>query len=260
MNLNLYGYAGRWLMIDCGISFADDTMPGIEVIMPDPGFIEERRDELVGIVVTHAHEDHIGAIQYLWPRFKTTVYATPFTANLLRQKLVETEARERRAHRRDPDVGQVLRRPVRARAHHAHAFDPRAQRGGGAHAGRHACCTPAIGSSIPTRWWDRRPTRRPCGGSATSGVLAMVCDSTNALRPGEAGSEAEVGALARGAGGPMPQPRRGRLLCQQCRALAIDRGRRGGARSAGGAGRPLALAHRAGGARDRLSRGMCRGF
>ncbi|MGH7125887.1 MAG: MBL fold metallo-hydrolase, partial [Stellaceae bacterium] len=91
MNLNLYGYGGRWLMVDCGISFADETMPGLEIIMPDPAFIEARRDDLVGIVVTHAHEDHLGAIQYLWPRFKTKVYATPFTANLLRQKLVETK-------------------------------------------------------------------------------------------------------------------------------------------------------------------------
>ncbi|HLJ21099.1 MAG TPA: MBL fold metallo-hydrolase, partial [Stellaceae bacterium] len=57
MNLNLYGYGGRWLMVDCGISFADETMPGLEVIMPDPAFIEDRRDDLVGIVVTHAHED-----------------------------------------------------------------------------------------------------------------------------------------------------------------------------------------------------------
>ena len=63
MNLNLYGHAGKWLMVDLGIAFADDSMPGVEVIMPDPAFIEERRDDLVGIVLTHAHEDHLGAVR-----------------------------------------------------------------------------------------------------------------------------------------------------------------------------------------------------
>ena len=70
MNLNLYGHAGKWLMIDLGIGFADDSMPGVEVVMPDPAFIEERRDALVGIVLTHAHEDHLGAVADLWPRLK----------------------------------------------------------------------------------------------------------------------------------------------------------------------------------------------
>ena len=89
MNLSLYGYGGRWLMIDCGISFADETLPGVDVIMPDPGFIAERVGELDGLVVTHAHEDHIGAIPYLWPRLRCPVYATPFTAAVLRAKLIE---------------------------------------------------------------------------------------------------------------------------------------------------------------------------
>src|SRR5215471_8046965 len=87
MNLSLYGYAGEWLMIDCGITFADDSMPGLEVLMPDPSFIVERRARLAGLVVTHGHEDHIGAIPYLWERFRCPVYATPFTRALLREKL-----------------------------------------------------------------------------------------------------------------------------------------------------------------------------
>ncbi|HUH83373.1 MAG TPA: ribonuclease J, partial [Stellaceae bacterium] len=91
MNLSLYGHAGRWLMIDCGISFADETLPGIDVIMPDPTFIAERIDALDGLVVTHAHEDHIGAIPYLWQRLRCPVYATPFTAAVLRQKLIEAD-------------------------------------------------------------------------------------------------------------------------------------------------------------------------
>ncbi|HEV2303663.1 MAG TPA: MBL fold metallo-hydrolase, partial [Stellaceae bacterium] len=68
MNLNLYGYGGEWLILDCGVTFGDDSQPGLEVVMPDPGFIVERRDRLLGIVATHAHEDHIGAIPYLWSR------------------------------------------------------------------------------------------------------------------------------------------------------------------------------------------------
>lgn len=89
MNLNLYGHAGRWLMVDLGITFDDGTVPGVDVIMPDPGFIEERAEDLVGIVLTHAHEDHLGAVQYLWPRLRCPVYATAFTAAVLRRKLPE---------------------------------------------------------------------------------------------------------------------------------------------------------------------------
>ena len=65
MNLNVYGYLDDWLIVDCGVTFGDDSQPGLEVVMPDPGFIVERRDRLLGIVATHAHEDHIGAIPYL---------------------------------------------------------------------------------------------------------------------------------------------------------------------------------------------------
>src|ERR1700682_2952357 len=89
MNLNLYGYAGDWLMLDCGVTFGDDTQPGLDVVMPDPAFIVERRDKLLGIVATHAHEDHIGAIPYLWPQLQCPIWATPFTATLLRAKLAE---------------------------------------------------------------------------------------------------------------------------------------------------------------------------
>src|ERR1700757_3344746 len=95
MNLNLYGYGGEWLILDCGVTFGDDTQPGIEVVMPDPGFIVERRDQLWGIVATHAHEDHIGAIPYLWPQLECPVWATPFTASVLRAKLVEAGLADR---------------------------------------------------------------------------------------------------------------------------------------------------------------------
>jgi ribonuclease J len=90
MNMNLFGCDGRWLMIDCGVTFGDDTVPGIDVVMPDPTFIEERRDRLDGLVITHAHEDHLGAVAYLWPRLQCPVYATPFAAEFLKNKLAET--------------------------------------------------------------------------------------------------------------------------------------------------------------------------
>ena len=89
MNLNLYGFGGKWLMVDLGISFADDTMPGVDIIMPDPSFIVERRQDLLAIVATHGHEDHIGAIPHLWSQLRCPIYATPFTASLLRMKLAD---------------------------------------------------------------------------------------------------------------------------------------------------------------------------
>lgn len=89
MNLNLYGCDGRWLMVDLGIGFGDESTPGIDVLVPDPGFIAERRAALEAIVVTHAHEDHLGAVATLWPRLRCPVYASPFAAAVLRRKLAE---------------------------------------------------------------------------------------------------------------------------------------------------------------------------
>ena len=89
MNLNLYEYAGSWLMCDLGVTFAGDELPGIDLVMPDISFIERRRGKLLGLILTHAHEDHLGAVPYLWPRLRCPVYATPFTAALLNAKLDE---------------------------------------------------------------------------------------------------------------------------------------------------------------------------
>ena len=89
MNVNLYGCDGKWLMVDCGITFADAAYPGIDVILPDLAFIEERLDDLVGIVLTHGHEDHIGALPYLAEDLGVPLYATRFTAGLIRGKLDE---------------------------------------------------------------------------------------------------------------------------------------------------------------------------
>jgi ribonuclease J len=191
MNLTLYGYGGRWLMIDCGITFADDTIPGVDVIMPDPSFIAARADALDGLVCTHAHEDHIGAIPYLWKRLGCPVYATPFTAAVLRQKLTEAGLEHEVPIHEVPmsgrfSVGQfelelitlthsipepnavVLRTPFGTVLHTGDwKFDP----------------DPLVG---PTA--DEAALRR----LGEEGVLAMICDSTNVLRQGEAGSEADV--------------------------------------------------------------------
>jgi ribonuclease J len=191
MNLSLYGYAGRWLMVDCGISFADETLPGIDVIMPEPSFIAERADALVGLVATHAHEDHIGAIPYLWRRFRCPVYATPFTAAVLRQKLIEAGLEHEVPITEVPMSGKfsvgpfeielitlthsipepnavVLRTPLGTVLHTGDwKFDP----------------NPLVGDTA-----DMAALRR----LGDQGVLAMICDSTNALRPGDSGSEADV--------------------------------------------------------------------
>ncbi|MBV9840755.1 MAG: ribonuclease J [Sphingomonadaceae bacterium] len=89
MNVNLYGCRGKWLMVDLGLTFADADYPGIDLVLPDLGFIEERRGDLLGIVLTHGHEDHIGAIPYLAADLGVPMYATPFTAGLIRGKLEE---------------------------------------------------------------------------------------------------------------------------------------------------------------------------
>lgn len=90
MNVNLYQYQGRWLMVDCGISFPDETMPGIDVLLPDLEYISERADQLDALILTHAHEDHFGAIPYLWEQIKVPVYGTAFTIALLKRKLAES--------------------------------------------------------------------------------------------------------------------------------------------------------------------------
>ena len=83
MNANLYHYEGSWLMVDLGISFPDDSMPGIDVVLPDLSFIEARREQLAGLVLTHGHEDHLGAIPYMWSKLGCPVYGSAFTLSLI---------------------------------------------------------------------------------------------------------------------------------------------------------------------------------
>ena len=196
MNLNLYGHAGKWLMLDLGIAFGDDTMPGVEVIMPDPSFIEERRKDLVAIVLTHAHEDHLGAVADLWPRLKVPVYATPFAASVLRRKLMQaglldavpiTEIPLRGKFRLGPfDLEMITM---------THSIlEPNA-----------LAIRTKFGTVFHTGDWKIDPD--PLIGDLTDeamlqkigdeGVLAMVCDSTNVFVEGEAGSESMVRANLR---------------------------------------------------------------
>jgi len=191
MNLNLYEYDGQWLMVDCGVTFGDEGIPGADVLMPDPQFIVERRDRLLGLVLTHAHEDHLGAVQYLWPQLQCPIWATPFTAAFLRRKLEETD------FVKSIEINTV---PMGARfsigpfdlemVTLTHSIpEPNGL----------AIRTPA-GSVFHTGDWKIDP--EPLVGDVTddaklrawgdSGVLAMIGDSTNAMRPGESGSEAMV--------------------------------------------------------------------
>ncbi len=191
MNLNLYEYGGKWLMVDLGVTFADDGVPGVEVLMGDPQFIVERRDQLVGLVLTHAHEDHLGAVQYLWPELRCPIWATPFTAAFLRRKLQETDFADQVEINVVPLGGRFKVGPFDLEmVTLTHSIpEPNAL----------AIRTPA-GTVFHTGDWKIDPD--PLVGDVTDdariraigegGVLAMVGDSTNALKPGTSGSEADV--------------------------------------------------------------------
>ena len=97
MNLNLYGYGPehdrKWIIVDIGVTFGGADTPGVEIIMPDIEFLEGVKDNILAIILTHAHEDHMGALARLWPRIKCPVYATPFTKWLVEDRLEEAELR-----------------------------------------------------------------------------------------------------------------------------------------------------------------------
>jgi ribonuclease J len=191
MNLNLYGCRGRWLMLDLGVTFADDSTPGLDVLMPDPGFIAERREDLLGIVLTHAHEDHLGAVQDLWPLLRAPVYATPFAASILARKLHEVGLQDEVPVTIVPLGGRLSLPPFELEfitmTHsipEPNAVAIRTPHGVVLHTGDWKIDPdPLIGATT-----DEAALRRLGG----EGVLAMVCDSTNVFVPGEAGSEAEV--------------------------------------------------------------------
>lgn len=196
MNLNLYGFgppeARDWIICDCGVTFGEEeAAPGIDLILPDPAFIVERRERLLGLVLTHGHEDHIGAVPHLWPSLRCPVYATPFTAALVRRKLDEAGLGREVRLTTVPLGGHLDLGPFALDfISLTHSIpEPNAL----------AIRTP-LGTVLHTGDWKLDP--EPLVGGLVDedalralgreGVLAMICDSTNVFQEGHSGSEEEV--------------------------------------------------------------------
>jgi len=191
MNVNLYGCRGQWIMVDLGLTFADQSFPGVELILPDLEFIENQQERLAGIVLTHGHEDHIGALPYLAEELKSPLYATPFTAGLIAGKLEEEGL-----------IGHVKLNVI--------------ERGGSIELGPFRVSFVALSHSIPEgngllietpfgnvfHTGDWKIDETPVLGEPPSpdvlkaigdeGVLALVCDSTNVFQDAPSGSEESV--------------------------------------------------------------------
>ncbi len=195
MNMNLFAYGKpdnqKWIMVDIGVTFADDTFPGIDLIYPDPGFIIDKKDDLLGIILTHAHEDHIGAIAHIWPQIKCKIFSTPFTAALIKEKFKEKRI----------DIGNSLKivalngtvdlKPFKIEfitLTHS-ILEPNGLKietpvGNILHTGDWKCDpNPLIGNKIDSKRLIE---------IGEKGVLAMICDSTNVFSIGRAGSELDV--------------------------------------------------------------------
>lgn len=188
MNLSLYGYEDNWLIVDCGITFGDERTPGIDVMVPDIRFITDLPEKPLGIVLTHAHEDHLGGVPYLWREIGCPVYATPFASGLLRRKLPEVGLEGKVPIREVPCGGGVEIGPFDLRfVSLAHSV-PETQ--------AIAITTPAGTVLHGTDWkLDPAPLLGPRTDEAAlkrigdEGVIAMMCDSTNVFVDGTSGSE-----------------------------------------------------------------------
>ncbi|MBA2919660.1 MBL fold metallo-hydrolase [Sphingomonas sp. MAH-20] len=192
MNVNLYGCQGKWVMVDCGITFADPAYPGIDLILPDLSFIEERSDDLLGIVLTHGHEDHIGALPYLAADLGVPLYATPFTAGLIRGKLEEEGVSDQvKLHVIEREHGQFHLGPF------GFEYVPLAH---SIPEGNALLIETPHGNIFHTGDWklDEEPllgtpsTAAELEAIGDKGVLALVCDSTNVFNEDASGSEAAV--------------------------------------------------------------------
>jgi ribonuclease J len=191
MNVNLYGCRGKWLMVDLGVTFADSDYPGIDLILPDLEFIEQRQDELVGIVLTHGHEDHIGALPYLCADLKVPLYATPFTAGLIAGKLEEEGLTGQvRLNVIDRD-GTIDLDPFKVSfVALAHSIPE----------GNGVLIETAHGKVFHTGDWklDDKPVLGSWSSAQTmeqlgdKGITALVCDSTNVFETEPSGSESSV--------------------------------------------------------------------
>tara|TARA_B100000029_G_scaffold211267_1_gene209119 strand:+ start:1969 stop:3624 length:1656 start_codon:yes stop_codon:yes gene_type:complete len=195
MNMNLFAYGKpenqKWLIVDIGVTFADDTIPGIDLIYPDPGFIIDKKEDLVGIVLTHAHEDHIGAIAHIWPKLKCRIFATPFTSVLITEKFKEKKI----------DISSFLKVVELNSTINLEPFkiefvtlthsilEPNGLKietpvGNILHTGDWKCDPdPLIGQNINSKRLKE---------IGKEGVIAMICDSTNVFSEGRAGSELDV--------------------------------------------------------------------
>jgi len=195
MNMNLFAYGNpdnqKWIMVDIGVTFADESVPGIDLIYPDPGFIIDKKEDLLGIILTHAHEDHIGAISHIWPQIKCKIFSTPFTAALIKEKFREKKI----------DIGNNLKivnlngtvdlKPFKIEfitLTHS-ILEPNGLRietpaGNILHTGDWKCDpNPLIGEKIDSKRLKE---------IGDKGVLAMICDSTNVFSLGRSGSELDV--------------------------------------------------------------------
>ncbi len=195
MNMNLFAYGNpenrKWIIVDIGVTFADDSIPGIDLIYPDPGFIVDKKNDLLGLVLTHAHEDHIGAIAHIWPKLGCNIYATPFTSVLIKEKFKEKKI----------DIGNKLKiielngnvnlGPFKIEfvtlTHsilEPNGLSIETPSGTVLHTGDWKCDpNPLIGETINEKKLKQ---------IGDNGVIAMICDSTNVFSPGRAGSELDV--------------------------------------------------------------------
>ena len=195
MNMNLFAYGKpdeqKWIIVDIGVTFADDTIPGIDLIYPDSGFIIDKKDDLLGIILTHAHEDHIGAIAHIWPKLKCKIFATPFTAALIEEKFKEKKINIK-GYIKIIELNSTLQlKPFKIEfVTLTHSIlEPNGLKietpvGNILHTGDWKCdSNPLIGQNINS---DRLKE------IGKEGVITMICDSTNVFSPGRAGSELDV--------------------------------------------------------------------
>ncbi|WP_296710814.1 ribonuclease J [Rhodoblastus sp.] len=200
MNAALYGFGPakkrKWILVDCGVAFAGADMPGVDLILPDLGFIEKHRADLLGLIVTHAHEDHVGAIAALWPRLGCPVYATAFAAGLLAtRRLAEPGAPQvpikivAQGSRLTLGPFEIEFVPMSHSIPESNLLAIRTKAGVVVHTGDWKL-DPTPGLGRPT---DIERLKK----IGDEGVRALICDSTNILREGESPSEAQVAAVLR---------------------------------------------------------------